>query len=132
VRGRDATPARSLYAVVDRAGTHAMLALEPITGRTHQLRVHAADAGAALLGDGAYGGDTRVGLSSGRVLGIRRIALHAARVVVPRRSGEAMEVQAEVPAELRGLWTALGGVDDAWNLSLLGPALRGSDEPPRR
>jgi 23S rRNA pseudouridine1911/1915/1917 synthase len=131
VRGRDAVPARSLYTVVARAGTYSMLALEPITGRTHQLRVHAADAGAALLGDGGYGGDTRVVLSSGRVLGIRRIALHAARVVVPRRSGEAMEVRAEVPEDLRGLWTALGGVDDAWNAGLL-PAFRASVEPPPR
>jgi 23S rRNA pseudouridine1911/1915/1917 synthase len=123
--GRDATEARSLYEVVGVAGAHALLALEPVTGRTHQLRVHAAHADAPLLGDVAYGGETRVVLASGRVLAVRRIALHAGRVVVPRRSGGTLELRADVPDELRDVWTALGGSDDAWSSALLGPALGG-------
>ena len=125
VGGRDAVHARSFYEVVARAEGAALLALEPETGRTHQLRVHAAHAGAPLLGDSDYGGDTRVVLTSGRVLAVRRIALHAGRVVVPRSSGKVIEVTADVPAELREVWTAVGGLEEAWNRALFGPWLEG-------
>jgi 23S rRNA pseudouridine1911/1915/1917 synthase len=112
--GLDAAAASSAYQVVATAEGRALLALEPATGRTHQLRVHAAYAGAALLGDRAYGGESRVVLSSGRVEGLRRIALHAGLVIVPRPSGGTLEVRAPIPPELRELWTALGGRDEAW------------------
>jgi 23S rRNA pseudouridine955/2504/2580 synthase len=50
-------PARTLYRVVARAGKVASwLALKPLTGRTHQLRVHCAELGAPIIGDGKYGG----------------------------------------------------------------------------
>jgi hypothetical protein len=52
---------------------------------------------------------------------MRRVALHAARVVVPRPSGEPFEVVARVPDELREVWTALGGHDDAWLIAAHGP-----------
>ena len=45
------------FQVIERAGTRvAWLALEPITGRTHQLRVHCNLIGSPILGDGKYGG----------------------------------------------------------------------------
>jgi 23S rRNA pseudouridine1911/1915/1917 synthase len=116
--GLNAAPAASAYEVVATTEGRALLALEPVTGRTHQLRVHAAHAHAALLGDRAYGGEPRVVLSSGRVEGLRRIALHAGLVIVPRPSGGTLEVRASVPPELLDLWTALGGRDDAWDLAL--------------
>jgi RluA family pseudouridine synthase len=116
--GRDAVDAASRYQVVARAGGRALLALEPVTGRTHQLRVHAAHARSPLVGDRDYGGEPRVILDSGRVLGVRRIALHAGLVSVPRSSGGALVVRSDVPAELKELWVALGGRDDDWNLAL--------------
>jgi 23S rRNA pseudouridine1911/1915/1917 synthase len=121
--GRHATHATSLYEVIAGADGRALLALEPVTGRTHQLRVHAAHAGAPLLGDQAYGGEPRVVLTSGRVVGLRRIALHAALVVVPRATGGTLEVRSCVPAELKQLWSALGGQDDAWGRAIDGPRL---------
>jgi 23S rRNA pseudouridine1911/1915/1917 synthase len=121
--GRDATDARSLYEVVARAGRFALLALEPVTGRTHQLRVHAAHANAALLGDRDYGGENRAVLPSGRVLAVRRIALHAGRVIVPLGSGGALEVRSDAPDELRELWRALGGADEAWSTALYGASM---------
>lgn len=119
--GRDAVAALSRFAVVARAGAWAMLALEPVTGRTHQLRVHAAHAGAPLLGDRAYGGPPRATLPTGRVLSFGRVALHAARVRVPRADGRLLEVSAPIPEELRGWWRAAGGDDAAWDLALAEP-----------
>ena len=115
-RGRDAIAATTRYRATARAPAGAaMLAVAPITGRTHQIRVHAADAGAPLLGDRSYGGPTRLTLPSGRVLQPGRIALHCARVVVPGAQGEGDFVALSAqPPELSTLWSALGGGADAW------------------
>ncbi len=116
--GRDPAPAQSRYAVCGRTTSGvAMLAVAPVTGRTHQIRVHAAHAGAPLLGDRAYGGPARVTLASGRVLELRRIALHAARVAVPSARGAPLVAVSAVPEELLELWSALGGESAAWELA---------------
>lgn len=56
--GADAKPAITDYQTVDEAGHGvAFLAMRPVTGRTHQLRVHAAAIECPIIGDGKYGGD---------------------------------------------------------------------------
>jgi RluA family pseudouridine synthase len=117
-RGDDAAPSRSRYLVVARAGAWALLSLEPITGRTHQLRVHAADGGAPLVGDRVYGGPSRATLPTGSVLSFDRVALHAGRVSVPRADGSVVHVASPAPAKLREWWVAAGGDDAAWGLAL--------------
>lgn len=120
--GKDPAPARTHFAVVASApegvATPAfrLLALAPITGRTHQLRVHASHAGAPLLGDRAYGGPVRTTLPSGRVLALDRIALHAARVTLAGRP-----IEAPIPEKLRQTWLALGGDGAAWEKALTWP-----------
>jgi 23S rRNA pseudouridine1911/1915/1917 synthase len=79
--------------------------------------VHASHAGAPLVGDRDYGGPARVTLPTGRVLEPRRVALHAARVVVPGASGALLVASAPVPPELASLWSALGGEAGAWELA---------------
>ncbi len=118
VHGRNPVEARTRFEVVARAPRgEAMLAVGPVTGRTHQIRVHSAHAGAPLLGDRAYGGPSRVTLPTGRVLEPGRIALHAARVVVPGEDGEPVLLASPIPAELESLWSALGGDPAAWEVA---------------
>jgi 23S rRNA-/tRNA-specific pseudouridylate synthase len=72
------------------------------TGRTHQIRRHAALAGAPVVGDRRYGGE------AGR--GWPRIALHAValRIAHPA-TGEEQTYFAALPADLAALWAAAGG-----------------------
>jgi len=115
VGGRDSVGATTRYAVcADSRSGAALLAASPVTGRTHQIRLHAAHAGAPLVGDRPYGGPARVTLSSGRVVEPRRIALHAARVVVPDENGTSISVSSPIPAEVAQLWDLLGGDTAGW------------------
>ena len=111
--GRDPALAQTRYRVVALAGEAALLALAPITGRTHQLRVHAAHAGAPILGDKTYGGPARIALASGRVLPIARILLHCANVALP-----GLHIAAPIPDDLAAIWLALGGDPAAWDTAL--------------
>jgi RluA family pseudouridine synthase len=121
VCGPDAKEAKTRWRKVATTSADAvavaMLAVDPVTGRTHQIRIHASHAGAPLLGDRDYGGPGRLVLPSGRILAPSRIALHAARVVVPGARGP-VEARAPVPSELAELWTAVGGARDAWEHAL--------------
>src|SRR5262249_36506487 len=105
------------YAVRAAAGEAHLLAVEPVTGRTHQIRVHAAHAGSPLYGDRAYGGPVRLTSREGRVTPISRIALHAPWVEVPTDSGE-LRVEAEIPDDLAAIWTACGGATTSFALAL--------------
>lgn len=109
VDGLDPKPSRTRWRVAGRTADAVLLAVDPETGRTHQIRVHAAHAGWPLLGDADYG-PGKLTLASGAVVAPSRIALHAARV-------EALGLVAEapIPAELRALWQTLGGEASAWN-----------------
>jgi tRNA pseudouridine32 synthase/23S rRNA pseudouridine746 synthase len=82
------------------------LALEPLTGRTHQLRVHSAAQGWPIVGDDIYGTAPRF---SGPVL-----HLHAREVVVPiSKNREPVRVVAPVPAHMRERLRACGWNGDA-------------------
>ena len=113
--GPGAKEASTRYAVVARAGGFVMLAVAPVSGRTHQIRVHASHAGAALLGDHDYGGIVRTTLADGRVIALGRIALHAARVSVPAASGDPLVAEAPIPGALLRAWQELGGAAEAWD-----------------
>jgi tRNA pseudouridine32 synthase / 23S rRNA pseudouridine746 synthase len=80
------------------------LALEPITGRTHQLRVHCAAMGWPIVGDNIYGNAPRAG---GPVM-----HLHAREIAVPLYpKREAIRVTAPVPEHMRERLALCGFVD---------------------
>ena len=53
--GSEGTPSSTTWKVMGRGDGLTWLALEPLTGRTHQLRVHCAEMGWPILGDNIYG-----------------------------------------------------------------------------
>ncbi len=110
--GKDAMFALTDVCVIARASDTLLLALRPRTGRTHQLRVHAAHAGVPLLGDRSYGGPRRHTLPSGGVITFDRVALHCARVRLRTTEGVPFDIRALVPQDMRGFWLALGGKDE--------------------
>jgi 23S rRNA-/tRNA-specific pseudouridylate synthase len=114
IGGADAAPSASHYRVVGRTQGAVLIAIEPVTGRTHQIRVHMAHLGAPLLGDGLYGGLRKLTLSSGAVKSIGRVALHAAWVHIGMPDAQTWEVVAPMPIELTDLWKVLGGGEEVW------------------
>jgi 23S rRNA-/tRNA-specific pseudouridylate synthase len=88
-----------------------LLRLIPRTGRTHQLRVHAAQGGSPLFGDHAYGGERRLSLPDGTVVTARRVMLHCARVALSLPGGT-QRFESPAPADMQRVWRALGGADE--------------------
>jgi 23S rRNA pseudouridine955/2504/2580 synthase len=110
--------ARTRYRVVDRAGQRAAwVELEPLTGRTHQLRVHMAAIGHPIVGDGKYGGPDA--FLTGAVS--RKMHLHARRLIItePKAgdgTGGKLDVTAELPPHFAASMEVLGfdpGMSDA-------------------
>ena len=99
------------WRVRERFGDAATLAEVTLhTGRTHQIRVHLAEAGHPLLGDAVYGGTRREartpeGRAARAAAAIGRQALHAARLAFDHpRTGKRLAFEAPLPADLaRGL-----------------------------
>ena len=60
-------PSQTNYRVLDSDGTHSLVELRPISGRTHQLRVHMHYLGTPILGDRVYGKDTKSHKESDRL-----------------------------------------------------------------
>jgi 23S rRNA pseudouridine1911/1915/1917 synthase len=86
------------------------------TGRTHQIRVHMAHCGHALIGDPTYGGRRKMSPRNLGDAGVRAVAdfprqaLHAASLGFTHPvSGEFLEFEADLPADMADLLTAMGG-----------------------
>jgi 23S rRNA pseudouridine955/2504/2580 synthase len=103
----DGKTAVTLYEVVDSAADRAAwVALWPLTGRTHQLRVHMAAIGAPILGDRKYGGPEAV--IAGDEIG-QGLHLHARRLILPHPSGKGrIDVTAPLPPHMRETWRYFG------------------------
>ena len=99
-------PSVTTWTVMGRGGGHTWLALEPLTGRTHQLRVHCAEMGWPIVGDPIYGSAPRTGGPP--------LHLHAREVTVPiSKNKEPVTVIAPAPAHMRDLLRGLGWQSDA-------------------
>lgn len=97
--------ARTRYRVIERAGNRACwVELQPLTGRTHQLRVHMAAIGHPIVGDGKYGGQDA--FLTGSIS--RKLHLHARRLVIEHPDGAPLDVTAELPEHFAASMEQLG------------------------
>tara|TARA_B100000989_G_scaffold294163_1_gene272723 strand:- start:11 stop:958 length:948 start_codon:yes stop_codon:yes gene_type:complete len=102
----DGKKAITQYRVVEQLGTRlAWMELQPVTGRTHQLRVHMAELGHPIVGDAKYGSDEEV------VAGLQlpyQLHLHARRLLLERNGKKALNIAAPLPAHMKKSWKWLG------------------------
>ncbi|KAA1188340.1 23S rRNA pseudouridine(1911/1915/1917) synthase RluD [Pseudohalioglobus sediminis] len=112
-------PAITHYRVIRRFGHHTCISVSLETGRTHQIRVHMAHRHYPLVGDPVYGGRPRIpkGASDELVTALRqfpRQALHAQALgLFHPESGEAMEFECPLPADMQQLLATLEREDPA-------------------
>lgn len=94
------------YEVLEDLDGYALLKIHPVTGRTHQIRVHLAHIGHPIVGDPVYGG--RRERTARRAPEISGQALHAAAVSFNHpRTGERMTFTAPLPDDMRRLLARL-------------------------
>ena len=96
----------TLYRTLETAGREvSWLALMPLSGRTHQLRVHMAALGTPILGDGKYGRGTA--LLQARGLS-RKLHLHARAIALPVEGKRWLRVEAPLPPHMAASWRFFG------------------------
>lgn len=106
-------PAKTRWRLVDRAGNRAAwVELQPLTGRTHQLRAHLASIGHAIVGDAKYGGPEAF-LTGGIS---RKLHLHARRIRIDAPEKGVIDVTAELPTHFRESLATLGFDSSAGDL----------------
>ena len=119
----DSTPgakrAHTLYATLYRVASRAAwVAMEPVTGRTHQLRVHMAEMGHPIAGDGKYGGSGQENQGDGwgaQVGGIisKKLHLHARRLIIEHPvTKRPLDVTAPLPDHMKDSWDTFGWTED--------------------
>ena len=98
-------PAKTRWRTIDRAGNRAAwVELQPLTGRTHQLRAHMAAIGHPIVGDAKYGGPEAF-LTGGIS---RKLHLHARRIRIDAPEGGKIDVTAELPTHFAETLSTLG------------------------
>ncbi|MEM7069046.1 MAG: RluA family pseudouridine synthase [Pseudomonadota bacterium] len=102
----NADHAVSKYRVIDQAGQNlSWLELQPITGRTHQLRVHTMHLGHPIIGDPKYFDIENWEFPGGIQ---KKLHLHARRIRIPNPSGGILDVKAPLPPHMVQTFNLLG------------------------
>jgi 23S rRNA pseudouridine955/2504/2580 synthase len=101
----DAKFALTEYAVMGQAGQEfAWVAARPVTGRTHQIRVHLASLGHPIVGDFKYGGTD----AKGKGAIADKLHLHARSIDIARPDGGRLQVTAPLSPHMVKSWALLG------------------------
>lgn len=115
---KEGQSARTRYRVIDRAGNRAAwVELHPLTGRTHQLRVHMAAIGHPIVGDGKYGGQEA--FLTGSIS--RKMHLHARRLIIEHPDGAPLDVTAPLPEHFANSLESLGFVESEGDFEIEAP-----------
>jgi 23S rRNA pseudouridine955/2504/2580 synthase len=91
-------PAQTRMRLSRTFGKYSLLQCQPLTGRTHQIRVHALHLGHPVAGDERYG-DPEVNATA-RKLGLKRLFLHAQSIAFPDDSGNELHFTAPLADDL--------------------------------
>ena len=130
--------AETVFRIVAGNKDHTIMAAEPLTGRTHQVRVHAAENGFPIMGDKLYGGTPH-----------QRVCLHSAELCFnhpatnePMKFAAPVDFEADARAAIRAAMISQGETDaycvihgaadgwPKWHVERLGEfVLSKSDEP---
>lgn len=102
----DGKPSETHFKVVQAFANCTLVAAKPLTGRTHQIRVHAKHAGHPLIGDEKYT-DAEVNKAM-RGQGFKRLCLHAYNLGFTMPDGERLSISAELPSDLEYPLKAFG------------------------
>jgi len=115
----DAKRAHTDYFTLWFLGTRlSWMALEPVTGRTHQLRAHMAEIGHPILGDGKYGGSAQENAGDGWGAAIggelsKKLHLHARSLTIEHPiTKEILTFTAPLPEHMARTWKALDWKED--------------------
>lgn len=108
---KEGKPAATVYRVREAFEGAALVEVELLTGRTHQIRVHLSEAGHPLLGDSVYGSGRKAkgrAAEAQEVLG--RQGLHAWKLAFPHpRTGKEVRVEAPLPEDFTAALKVLRG-----------------------
>jgi len=105
-------PSKTAFAVVEALPKATLLEAKPITGRTHQIRVHTQATGHAILGDEKYGEKSFKAIEQS--IGLERLFLHAHKIefALPEQS-KRYSIQAPLPDDLNKVVENLRRLNDA-------------------
>ncbi len=100
----DAKEARTTFVVLHRGAGWSALECRPVSGRTHQIRVHLAHLGHAVLADPLYGRSRTWPMDAADdAPALRRHALHAWMLTIPHPDGGERTFEAPIPADLAAM-----------------------------
>ncbi len=100
--GLGAREAATRYRVARRFSRFTLLEAEPLTGRTHQIRVHFSALGHPIVGDTLYGAPSRLNFGAGERETLRRNFLHASALEFQHpRTHQTLSLQSPLPPELK-------------------------------
>ena len=98
----DVKEAQTEYKVLEEYNGFSLLEVRPLTGRTHQIRVHLNSIGHPIVGDSLYGGKHHP-----RPAGLERMFLHAQKLEFTTLAGEHLTLEADPPLELTNFLNSL-------------------------
>lgn len=102
---KEGKPAVTEFSVVERLRGATLLEAKPVTGRTHQIRVHARHAGFPLCGDDKYSDESTAALC--RQVGLQRLFLHASRLRFALPGTGRLELHSDLDDELKSILNKL-------------------------